>query len=89
MAGAMAGRRDQRHFIGEAMIARDQIDAAGIDQIIASGTATAGMVAKLASCRTALLEGVHSVRIIDGRTLDATHGVDEAAGTTLTLAVPA
>ena len=65
------------------------LDAAGIDHIIASGTATAGMVAKLSSCRTALLEGVNSVRIIDGRTLDATHGVDEAAGTTLLLAVPA
>jgi acetylglutamate kinase len=61
------------------------LDAAGIDQVIASGTATAGMVAKLSSCRTALLEGVASVRIVDGRALDASHGVDEADGTTLVL----
>jgi len=53
--------------------------------VIASGTATAGMVAKLSSCRTALLEGVAGVRIIDGRTLDASHGVEEATGTTLVL----
>jgi acetylglutamate kinase len=61
------------------------LDAAGIDAVIASGTATAGMVAKLEACRTALLEGVASVRIIDGRALDAEHGVDEAAGTMLML----
>lgn len=61
------------------------LDAAGIDAVIASGTATAGMVAKLEACRTALLEGVASVRIVDGRTLDAQHGVDEAAGTMLML----
>jgi acetylglutamate kinase len=61
------------------------LDAAGIDAVIASGTATAGMVAKLEACRTALLEGVATVRIVDGRTLDADHGVDEAAGTMLML----
>ena len=43
------------------------LDAAGIDAVIACGTATAGMVAKLSACRTALLEGVASVRIVDGR----------------------
>ena len=48
------------------------LDAAGIEQVISSGTATAGMVAKLSACRTALLEGVASVRIVDGRALDAT-----------------
>ena len=47
------------------------LDAAGIEAMIASGTATAGMVAKLSACRTALLEGVSSVRIVDGRGLDA------------------
>lgn len=62
------------------------LDAAGIDAVIASGTATAGMVAKLSACRAALVEGVASVRIIDGRGLDATHGVDEAPGTTLVMA---
>lgn len=59
------------------------IDAAGIDRLIAAGTATAGMVAKLDAARAALAAGVASVRIIDGRTLDATHGVDVAPGTRL------
>jgi acetylglutamate kinase len=79
IAGATAGVLDAQ---GESIA---MLDAAGIDQVIASGTATAGMVAKLSSCRTALLEGVASVRIIDGRALDASHGVDEADGTTLVL----
>ena len=61
------------------------LDAAGIEAVIASGTATAGMVAKLSACRTALLEGVGSVRIVDGRAFDASHGVDEAPGTTLVI----
>jgi len=79
IAGATAGVLDAQ---GESIA---MLDAAGIDQVIASGTATAGMVAKLSSCRTALLEGVASVRIVDGRALDASHGVDEADGTTLVL----
>jgi acetylglutamate kinase len=68
------------------------LDIAAIDALVASGTATAGMVAKLTACRTALLERVASIRIVDGRSLDATHGVDEAPGTHLSLqhvAVPA
>jgi acetylglutamate kinase len=64
------------------------LDPSGIDALISSGTATAGMVAKLASCRTALAAGVASVRLIDGRGLDADHGVDTAPGTTLTSAPP-
>jgi acetylglutamate kinase len=79
IAGATAGVLDAQ---GESIA---MLDAAGIDQVISSGTATAGMVAKLSSCRTALLEGVTSVRIIDGRALDGTHGVEEATGTTLLL----
>jgi acetylglutamate kinase len=65
------------------------LDPAGIDAVITSGTATAGMVAKLAACRTALMAGVASVRLIDGRQLDAEHGVDTAPGTTLTAVPPA
>lgn len=65
------------------------LDPAGIDAVIASGTATAGMVAKLSSCRTALLAGVSSIRLIDGRELDAAHGVETAPGTTLTAVLPA
>lgn len=59
------------------------LDITGIDEVIASGTATAGMVAKLSSCRTALEGGVRSVRLIDGRHLDELHGVDAAPGTAL------
>lgn len=65
------------------------LDPAGIDEVISSGTATAGMVAKLASCRTALMAGVASIRLIDGRQLDADHSVDTAPGTTLTSMPPA
>jgi acetylglutamate kinase len=61
------------------------LDAEGIDAAIASGTATAGMVAKLTACRAALLEGASSVRIVDGRLFDPAHGVDDAPGTTLVL----
>jgi acetylglutamate kinase len=61
-----------------------RLDIAGIDQMIASGAATAGMVAKLTSCRAALLGGVASIRLVDGRTLDERHGVESALGTTLT-----
>ena len=57
----------------------------GIDELIASGTATAGMIAKLSACRTALPQGV-AQRPHRGRrdASDATHGVDDAPGTTLT-----
>jgi acetylglutamate kinase len=64
----------------------ESLDIDGIDRTIASGTATAGMVAKLLACRTALEAGVSTIRLIDGRTLDATHGVEHAPGTTLSAA---
>lgn len=64
------------------------LDPAGIDAVIASGTATAGMVAKLSSCRTALMAGVATIRLIDGRQLDVDNGVDAAPGTTLTSVTP-
>ena len=56
---------------------------AGIADVIANGTATAGMIAKLASCSTALAGGVSSIRLIDGRGLNGLHGVQDAPGTTL------
>ena len=65
------------------------LDSDGIDALIARGTATAGMVAKLMACRAALTAGVASVRIIDGRHLDQSHGIDDALGTTLVLALEA
>ncbi len=79
IAGGTAGVLDAQ---GESI---PMLDVAGIDAVIASGTATAGMVAKLDACRTALLEGVTSVRIVDGRSFDSQHGPDEAPGTTLAL----
>jgi acetylglutamate kinase len=79
IAGATAGVLDAR---GESIAT---LDAAGIDALIAAGTATAGMIAKLSACRTALLEGVVSVRIVDGRVFDPRHGIDDAPGTTLML----
>ncbi len=61
IAGATAGVLDEP---GESIRA---LDRRRHRRVIASGTATAGMVAKLSACRTALLEGVASVRIVDGR----------------------
>jgi acetylglutamate kinase len=43
------------------------LDAAGANAIIADGTATAGMVAKLRACTHALAHGVNDVVIVDGR----------------------
>ena len=65
IAGGTAGVLDDA---GESIAV---LDVDGIDALIASGTATAGMVAKLSACRTALEAGVASVRIVDGRGLDA------------------
>ena len=78
IAGGTAGVLDD-NGASIAMLEMDDIDA-----LVSSGTATAGMVAKLAACRTALMAGVSSVRIIDGRHLDGSHGVETASGTTLT-----
>jgi acetylglutamate kinase len=61
----------------------DSLDIEGIDRAIATRTATAGMVAKLAACRAALVSGVTSIRLVDGRGLDGSHGLDAAPGTTL------
>ena len=47
------------------------IDPATIAAIVANGTATAGMIAKLRACERALAEGVDEVVIVDGRDRDA------------------
>lgn len=78
IAGGTAGVLDAA---GESLPA---LTISGIDDVIRSGTATAGMVAKLSSCRSALAAGVSSIRLIDGRALDGTLGVESAPGTTLT-----
>jgi acetylglutamate kinase len=43
------------------------LDRHGIERLVASGTASAGMVAKLEACETALERGVSRVAIVDGR----------------------
>jgi acetylglutamate kinase len=65
---------------------RFQLTSAGIDELIANGTASAGMIAKLEAARTALLGGAASVRIVDGRALGADVSFDAVPGTTITLA---
>jgi len=45
------------------------LDIRGMDALIASGAANAGMVAKLNACRTALDAGVPAVKIVDGKDL--------------------
>jgi acetylglutamate kinase len=44
------------------------LDAAAARAMVAAGTASAGMIAKLAACRAAAKAGVRDVRIADGRT---------------------
>lgn len=44
-----------------------ELDRHAIGQLVVSGTASAGMVAKLAACETALDGGVGGVAIVDGR----------------------
>ncbi len=43
------------------------LDRTAVDRLIRSGTATAGMVAKLRACELALARGVGDVVIVDGR----------------------
>ncbi len=59
------------------------LDDDGIDAALTSGTATAGMIAKLSACRQALADGVASIRIIDGRALAAGEALSRTPGTTL------
>lgn len=62
IAGATAGVFDQ------AGATIPTLDAAAARALVAGGTASAGMVAKLAACRLAVKGGVKDVRIADGRT---------------------
>jgi acetylglutamate kinase len=50
----------------------DALDPQAIDALVAAGTASAGMVAKLRACREAVEAGVPAVWIVDGRTGDLT-----------------
>ena len=47
------------------------LDPAATAQLMADGTATAGMLAKLRACQDALASGVEDVVIVDGRDPDA------------------
>src|SRR5204863_4658431 len=49
------------------------LDPAAIATLVSSGTATAGMIAKLRACEEALAGGVDDVVIVDGRDRDALH----------------
>ncbi|MEO8069784.1 MAG: acetylglutamate kinase [Acidobacteriota bacterium] len=80
IAGATAGVLDGS---GATICA---LDADEIQHLIDSGTATAGMVAKLAAARTAVLSGVTTVRIVDGRTFEAARGLEAAPGTPISAA---
>lgn len=53
------------------------LDTAAIERLVADGTATAGMIAKLRACERAIAAGVGDVLMIDGRDQSAL----EAAGT--------
>ncbi len=57
------------------------LDTDGMNAMIASGAANAGMVAKLNACRTALDAGVSAIKIVDGK--------DLMTGTTLVAGVRA
>jgi len=71
VAGATAGVLDDQ---GRTLA---QLTGAAVDALVGTGTASAGMVAKLAACRGALDRGVAEVAIVDGRdpaSLLALHG---------------
>ncbi len=78
IAGTTAGVLDAQGTLLP-LLTTDDMDA-----LINDGTATAGMVAKLRACRTALDEGVPSVRLVDGRGFAAGINPSDAPGTTLT-----
>jgi acetylglutamate kinase len=61
VAGTTAGVLDDR---GATVAA---LEPADIERLIGSGTATAGMIAKLRACEQALAGGVRDVVIVDGR----------------------
>jgi acetylglutamate kinase len=60
-AGGTAGVLDEE---GQTIVA---LDARAIDDLVSSGTVTAGMVAKLRACRRAIDDGVSEVAIADGK----------------------
>ncbi len=61
IAGATAGVLDKRNETIR------RLDKERIEKLVKSGTANAGMVAKLAACQAALKGGAKNVSIVDGR----------------------
>ncbi len=61
VAGTTPGVRDEKGATAAAL------DAAAVARLVADGTATAGMIAKLRACEHALASGVEDVLIVDGR----------------------
>jgi acetylglutamate kinase len=55
------------------------LEAAGVEQLVGGGTATAGMIAKLRACEHALAGGVDDVVIVDGRNAAALIDASESA----------
>jgi acetylglutamate kinase len=56
------------------------LDPAAIGRLVTSGTATAGMIAKLRACEEALAGGVDDVVIVDGRRGEALRASCHAVG---------
>ncbi len=77
IAGTTAGVIDSQGAVIHALTVEE------MDALIAAGTATAGMVAKLRACRAALEDGVPSVRLVDGRVFGPDVDPRSAPGTTL------
>jgi acetylglutamate kinase len=80
LAGHLAGRlRARRLVVAGATpgvldgrgVTMSELDAGQIAALVASGTATAGMIAKLRACEGALAVGVDEVTIVDGKSQDA------------------
>ncbi len=76
LAGSLAARLDVRHLIiagGTAGVLDEEgrtlpvLDSKEIRALVRSGTASAGMVAKLRACEAAARSGVRHVTIVDGR----------------------
>jgi len=79
IAGATAGVLDKRKQT------IPSLDKERIEKLVKSGTASAGMVAKLAACQAAIKGGARNVVIVDGRSpgriVKALNGVKTAAST--------
>jgi acetylglutamate kinase len=80
LAGHLAARLDARRLVIAGTTAGvlgvnnetlPRLESCEIAALVSSGTATAGMIAKLRACEHALAGGVDDVVIVDGRDTDA------------------